>query len=199
MASHFPARPPFQGFQKPTALEADGPNLEVYCTIPSDNDGTFYRTMPDPVCAPFIEDDIRFNGDGNIAAFRIKDGRASFKQRYVRGEKFTREREAKRNLLHKYRNRYIDAVEIQVRTTANTNVVYFNGKLLALKEDAPPYALELETLDTVDLETFDGQLASLTFTAHPKPDPDTGKMICFSYEPRGDGTPDVCYYRIAAE
>lgn len=40
-----------------------------------------------------------FNGDGNIAAFTIKDGSVSFRQRYVRTEKFTREREAKRALL----------------------------------------------------------------------------------------------------
>lgn len=40
-----------------------------------------------------------FNGDGNIAAFTIKDGTVSFRQRYVRTEKFTREREAKRALL----------------------------------------------------------------------------------------------------
>lgn len=40
-----------------------------------------------------------FNGDGNIAAFTVKDGSVSFRQRYVRTEKFTREREAKRALL----------------------------------------------------------------------------------------------------
>lgn len=40
-----------------------------------------------------------FNGDGNISAFRIKDGRVSFQQRLVRTEKFTREREAGRALM----------------------------------------------------------------------------------------------------
>ncbi|CAI4212771.1 unnamed protein product [Parascedosporium putredinis] len=98
--------------------------------------------------------------------------------------------------LLKYRNRYTDAVEFKIRTTANTNVVYFNGRLLALKEDAPPYSMDPETLETHGLYTFDGQLPSLTFTAHPKFDPDTGDMICFGYEAKGDGTPDVCYYQI---
>lgn len=101
--------------------------------------------------------------------------------------------------LGKYRNKYTDAVEFKVRTTANTNVVYFNGKLLALKEDAPPYAIDPQTLETHGLYTFDGQLPSLTFTAHPKFDPKTGDMICFGYEAKGDGTPDVCYYRIGPD
>lgn len=94
----------------------------------------------------------------------------------------------------KYRNKYTDAVEFKVRSTANTNVVYFNGQLLALKEDAPPYALDPVTLETKGLYDFEGQLPSLTFTAHPKFDPKSGEMICFGYEAKGDGTPDVCYY-----
>ncbi|KAK3380814.1 carotenoid oxygenase [Podospora didyma] len=199
VASHYPDRPQFQGFMKPGRVEGEVQNLEVYGKIPDDIDGTFYRVMPDPQFPPFIQDDPWFNGDGNISAFRLKSGRASFKQRYVRTEKFTREREAQRALLGKYRNKYTDAVEFKVRTTANTNVVHFDGKLLALKEDAPPYAMDPDTLETLGLETFDGQLPSLTFTAHPKFDPATGEMICFGYEAKGDGTPDVCYYRVAAD
>lgn len=155
-----------------------------------------------------------FNGDGNISAFTIKDGQVSFKQRYVRTEKFVREREAQRALLGKfhvpqmcieliiagkYRNKFTDAVEFKIRSTANTNVVFFNGKLLALKEDSPPYALDPLTLETSGLYTFGGQLPSMTFTAHPKFDPKTKEMICFGYEAKGDGTPDVCYYRIAPD
>ncbi len=90
-------------------------------------------------------------------------------------------------------------MEFQIRTSANTNVIYFNGSLLALKEDAPPYALDPETLETHGLYTFDGQLPSLTFTAHPKADPNTGELTCFGYEAKGDGTPDICYYRIAPD
>ena len=98
----------------------------------------------------------------------------------------------------KYRNKFTDAVAFKIRTTANTNIVHFNGRLLALKEDAPPYALDSHTLETSGLYDFDGQLPSLTFTAHPKFDPHTGEMICFGYEAKGDGTPDICYCRIAA-
>ena len=99
-------------------------------------------------------------------------------------------------LTGKYRNKYTDAVELKIRTTANTNVLYFNGRLLACKEDAPPYSLDPETLETIGLEDFNGQLPSLTFTAHPKLDPTTGELSCFGYEAKGDGTPDVCYFTV---
>lgn len=39
-----------------------------------------------------------FNGDGNISAFRFKDGNVHFRQKYVRTEKFTKERQAQRAL-----------------------------------------------------------------------------------------------------
>jgi carotenoid cleavage dioxygenase len=99
----------------------------------------------------------------------------------------------------KYRNKFTDAVEFTVRSTANTNVVSFNGQLLALKEDSPPYAMDPKTLETKGLYTFDGQLPSVTFTAHPKTDPVTGELICFGYEAKGDGTPDICYYTIGPD
>ncbi|OAG07137.1 carotenoid oxygenase, partial [Paraphaeosphaeria sporulosa] len=192
----FPALPQFSDFMKPCRFEGEIQHLEVYGEIPLEIDGTFYRVMPDPQLPPFVENDPWFNGDGNVSAFQIKDGRCHFKQRYVRTEKFMRERQAKRALAGKYRNKYTDAVEFKVRTTANTNIVYFNGRLLACKEDAPPYSMDPRTLATLGLEDFDGQLPSLTFTAHPKLDNETGELLCFGYEAKGDGTPDVCYFSI---
>jgi carotenoid cleavage dioxygenase-like enzyme len=177
MAGHFRSQPPvvsqawpetpqFTAFMKPCRFEGELQNLEVsHGKIPLEIDGTFYRVMPDPQLRPFIEDDVWFNGDGNISAFRIHAGRCHFKQRYVRTEKFVSEREAQRALLGRYRNKYTDLVEFKVRSTANTNIVYFNGRLLACKEDSPAYAMDPQTLETIGLEDFDGQMPSLTFTA----------------------------------
>lgn len=87
-------------------------------------------------------------------------------------------------------------MQFKIRSTANTNVVYFNGRLLACKEDSPPYSLDPKTLETIGLEDFNGQLPSMTFTAHPKLDDQTKELLCFGYEARGDGTPDVCFFTI---
>ncbi|KAJ6020087.1 Carotenoid oxygenase [Penicillium canescens] len=196
---HFPDRPQFSDFMKPCRFEGEIQNLEVHGDLPNDIDGTFYRVMPDPQLPPFIDNDPWFNGDGNISAFRIKNGSVTFQQKYVRTEKFVREREAGRALIGKYRNKFTDAVGFNVRSTANTNIVSFNGQLLALKEDSPPYAMDPKTLETKGLYTFDGQLPSVTFTAHPKTDPMTGELVCFGYEAKGDGSPDICYYTIGPD
>lgn len=87
-------------------------------------------------------------------------------------------------------------MEFKIRSTANTNILYFNGRLLACKEDSPPFSLDPETLETIGLEDFDGQLPCVTFTAHPKFDEATKELLCFGYEAKGDGTPDVCYFSI---
>ncbi|KAI7978157.1 hypothetical protein EIK77_009697 [Talaromyces pinophilus] len=59
--------------------------------------------------------------------------------------------------------------------------------------------MDPETLETKGLYDFDGQLPSLTFTAHPKFDPETREMICFGYEAKGEGTLDICYYTVGPD
>ena len=59
--------------------------------------------------------------------------------------------------------------------------------------------MDPNTLETIGLETFDGQLPALTFTAHPKFDPVTRDLVCFGYEAKGDGTPDICYYSVGRD
>ncbi|KAJ4253435.1 hypothetical protein NW762_010593 [Fusarium torreyae] len=192
----FPETEYFKGFMEPCRFEGEVYDLEVIGKIPKEINGTFYRNMPDPQVAPFARDDMWFNGDGNISAFRIEDGHIDFKQRYVRTEKFVREREARRALIGKYRNPFTDAEPFKIRSMANTNIVYFNGKMLACKEDSPPYAMDPETLETLGVETFDGQLKSETFTAHPKIDAVSGELIGFGYEAKGIATDDICYFSI---
>ena len=120
--------------------------------VPADLDGSFYRVAPDPQFPPLAGDDIWFNGDGMVTRFRFKDGNVALQQRWVRTEKFIRERQAGRALFGAYRNPLTDDASVQgeVRGTANTNVVVHAGKLFALKEDSPPVIMDPETLETLD-------------------------------------------------
>jgi carotenoid cleavage dioxygenase len=50
-----------------------------------------------------------------------------------------------------------------------------------------------------DYYTFGGKLKSLTFTAHPKVDSETGEMLAFGYEASGEGSTDVAVLTISRD
>jgi carotenoid cleavage dioxygenase len=201
MGLKFPDTPVYQGFHHPCRFEGNIFDLEVDGEIPDAIKGTFYRCGPDPQFPPLLGTDVRFNGDGIVTAFRFENGHVDFSSRYVRTDKFKLERAARRALFGAYRNPFTDdpSVRGKIRGTANTHVMFHAGKLLALKEDSPPVAMDPFTLATCGYDYFDGKLTSETFTAHFKIDPKTGEMFGFGYSAKGVGTPDVAYYVIGAD
>ncbi|WP_429931206.1 carotenoid oxygenase family protein [Agrobacterium vitis] len=199
MTVPFPNKPEFTGsLYKPARFEGQVYDLEVEGKVPEEIDGTFFQVAPDPQYPPMLGEDIFFNGDGAVSAFRFKNGHVDFQRRYVMTERLKAQRDARASLHGIYRNPFTNDPSVKdiSNSTANTNVVVHNGKLLALKEDSPPYALDPITLETIGLYDFDGQLTSATFTAHPKFDPETGDLLCFGYEAKGEATPDIVYYEI---
>jgi len=165
----FPDTDVVRGFNGPCRLEADIVGLEVDGIIPAEINGTFYRVQPDHRFPPLFEEDIHFNGDGNISAIRIQNGHVDFKSRYVRTDRFVLETKARKNLFGKYRNPFTDSESAKgvIRTAADTNVIFWRGMLLAMKEDGPPYAMGPATLETIGRYDFDGQVQSPTFAATP--------------------------------
>ncbi|HSG33097.1 MAG TPA: carotenoid oxygenase family protein, partial [Sphingomonadaceae bacterium] len=81
-------------------------------------------------------------------------------------------------------------------TASNTNIIWFAGRLLALKEDAPPMELDPETMETLGFFDFGGDYRAPTFTAHPKVDGRTGEMITYGYEAEGLATNAIWIYTI---
>jgi carotenoid cleavage dioxygenase-like enzyme len=194
---HFPNRPP--GLGMPFRAEVDIFDCDVEGRIPDDLSGCFYRVGPDFQYPPKYPNNIPFDGEGHVSMFRIANGHVDLKSRYVRTQRFKVQQAARKAVFGIYRNPFTDdpGLENVSRGTANTTVVYHNGKLLALKEDSPPVAMDPLTLETTDdYLTFDGKLTSKTFTAHPKFDPGTGEMIGFGYEAKGFGSDDIAVYAI---
>jgi carotenoid cleavage dioxygenase-like enzyme len=193
MSTPFPRTPTFIGFNAPQRIEAEVFDLEVQGAVPRELDGTFYRCGPDPCFPPRLGDDININGDGMVMSFRFANGHVDFRSRYVRTEKFRLERAQRRALFGAYRNPYTDEPSVagRDRTTANTNVVYHAGRLFALKEDGLPHELDPDTLETRGRFDYGGRMSSLTATAHPKTDPETGEMISHGYEARGLATREI--------
>ena len=196
--TRYPDTPVFAGFNAPSRFEGDVFELEVDGHIPKDINGTFYRIQPDQRFPPIFEDDIHFNGDGAVSAFRIQNGHVDFKQRYVQTDRCKAETRQRQSLFGRYRNPFTDNEMVKgvIRTVSNTNIVFWRGVLLATKEDGPPFAMDPLTLETLGRYDFDGQVQTPTFTAHPKFDPVTGEMVCFAYEAGGDGHDGVCCHPI---
>lgn len=198
------APPPAAAAGPPSRLASSGrlesrvTDCEVEGKIPSAVEGAFFRVGPDYQYAPNPKN-IPFDGDGHISMFRIANGRVDYQDRFIRTQRFKAQDAAKRALFGLYRNPYSDdpSVAKVSRGTANTHVMFHHGKLLALKEDSPPVVVHPETLETLDdYYTFNGELKSETFTAHPKIDPVTGDMVAFGYEAKGFATDDVNVFSI---
>jgi carotenoid cleavage dioxygenase len=194
--TRFPDLPIYGGFDAPGRVEADVFELEVEGEIPFDLNGAFYRMAPEPQFPPRLGDDIVINGDGMVGMFRFENGHVDFKSRYVRTEKFVVERAARRSLFGAYRNPFTDEPSVRGlnRGTANTNVLWHGGRLLVLKEDSPPMAVDPHTLETLGVWDYDGRLTSRTATAHPKIDPETGELFFFGYAAKGETTRDVAFF-----
>ena len=192
----FPDRPTFRGWDHPTRLEGDIFDLEiVQGSIPRELRGRFYSIAPETQFSPRLGDDVMFNGDGMIRMFTIADGHVDYRSRYVMTEKLRAERAKRRALFGAYRNPFTDDPSVKGlnRGNANTAMVFHGGKLLALKEDARPVAVDPVTLETEGEWTYDGDLTSLTSTAHPKIDQRTGELFFFGYEAKGLVTRDIAY------
>ncbi len=201
MSTRFPQTPEFSGaLYSPSRVEAEVLDLEVEGTLPASILGVFYQVAPDPQYPPMLGSDMFFNGDGMVSGFYFADGKVSLRRRYVQTDRLLAQRREGRSLNGVYRNTYTnDPLAAKNNTTANTSVIPHNGRLLALKEDALPWALDLQTLETLDEWDFAGQIKSATFTAHPKIDPVTGNLLAFSYEAKGDGTPDMAYFELSPD
>ena len=182
-------------------LEADVHDCEVTGQVPAGLNGAFYRVGPDAQYK-MAPGNIPFDGEGHVSMFRIKDGRVHYRSRFVRNERYLAQEKAGRILFPMYRNPSMDDPSVKglSRSTANTHIINHRNYLLALKEDSPPSALNLLTLETVaPTFTFDGQLPSRTFTAHPKVDSHTGNMVAFGYESEGHGSDVVTMFEFTPQ
>jgi carotenoid cleavage dioxygenase len=172
--------PFLQGNFAPWRMEGDAPDLEITGELPRDLNGTFYRNGPNPAFEP-VGRYHWFDGDGMIHAISLRDGRASYRNRWV-GSRGLAEERAAGKATYKGLLEFSPTEVPNFKNTGNTNIVWHAGKLLALMEAALPTQLAACTLETIGEWDFGGRLAG-PMTAHPKMDPETGEMLFFGYSP----------------
>lgn len=177
--------PFLQGNFAPVREEATAADLRVVGRLPAGLEGMFVRNGPNPRFDPKGAYHW-FDGDGMLHGLRVRDGRATYRSRYVRTEGWLEEDKAKKALysgmaappdlarLAKGKEGYKNA--------ANTALVWYDGKLLALWEGGAPHEVRVPDLTTAGRYTFGGKLKH-SCTAHPKIDPANGEMHFFGYQP----------------
>jgi carotenoid cleavage dioxygenase len=166
--------PFLQGNFAPWRVEGDAVDLQVEGEIPASLCGTFYRNGSNPAYEPQTPYHW-FSGDGMIHSITLRDGRASYRNRYVQSRSLLESRSAGRatrpSMLRPDPSRPPPNV-------ANTNIISHAGRLLALVESSLPTELDAGTLATLGEYDFGGRLAG-PMTAHPKLDPETGELLFF--------------------
>ncbi len=155
--------------------------------IPPSLEGTLFRNGPGLLDIGGIPLRHPFDGDGMISRFTFRNGKAHYRNRYVKTEGYLKERSAN-NIL--YRGVFgtqkpggwlSNIFDINLKNIANTNILYWSGWLLALWEAAEPYRLDPLTLDTLGIFNLDGILKKGdAFAAHPRIDPDGPTLVNFA-------------------
>ena len=177
--------PYLEGPFAPVFDECDAADLPVAGELPRDLDGVFLRNGPNPVHAPQGRYHW-FDGDGMVHAVTFRDGRASYRNRWVRTQDLEAERRAGRALWPGYLERPDPAApgsgsDGWLKDSANTDLVFHNGAVLALwYQCGLPYRLDPRSLATLGPETFGGRLERRV-SAHAKVDAATGELLFFDY------------------
>src|SRR5882724_5824125 len=181
----------------PIPMECDAPFLKVTGELPRELNGTLYRNGPNPQFeAPGAH---WFVGDGMLHAFHLEDGRASYRNRWIRTPKWQAEHDAGRALYGGFGRKLPDAPASAPADggVANTNIIFHAGRLLALEEGHLPTEIEPGTLNRLGYCDYKGAISG-PFTAHPKIDPLTGEMVFFGYNAAGPLTPALSFGAVNA-
>ncbi|HEY9644360.1 MAG TPA: carotenoid oxygenase family protein [Coleofasciculaceae cyanobacterium] len=151
---------------------------EIEGQVPPELDGTLFRNGPGLLDINGQRVHHPFDGDGMVCAFTFSEGRVHFRNRFVRTQPFVEEQKAGKIL---YRGVFgtqkpggwlANALDLRLKNIANTNILYWGNKLLALWEAAEPHRLDPATLETIGLDYLDDTLQpGSAFAAHPRIDP----------------------------
>ena len=152
--------------------------------LPDDLSGTFFRNGPGRQRIGDTKYGHWFDGDGMLCAFTFKNGKAHFKNAYVRTPKYLDETAAQgirhRGFGTQIPGGFLKNFSKMPANPANTNTMYHGGRLLALNEGGHPWELDPADLSTVGEFNYHGELSrGQVFSAHGRVHPRTGDYFNF--------------------
>ncbi|MBH8577022.1 carotenoid oxygenase family protein [Nostocaceae cyanobacterium CENA369] len=155
----------------------------LFGKIPDGLRGTLYRNGPARLERGGTPVGHWFDGDGAILAVHFTDEGATGTYRYVQTAEYQAETQADRFLYGVYGMHRPGPIWKRwfqpMKNAANTSVLALPDKLLALWEATNPYALDLQTLETIGLDNLGALPKELPYSAHYKRDPHTGEIFNF--------------------
>jgi carotenoid cleavage dioxygenase-like enzyme len=177
--------PYLTGAYAPVRDELVAHDLVVEGRIPEALQGVYMRNGANPAFPPLTHYHL-FDGDGMIHAVELRDGRASYRNRFIESAGLRVEQRVGHAVFGGLGEFVMPPPEIVaeagfMKNTANTNIVRHADRYFALMEAGKPTELtrELATLGEYD---FGGRLSG-PMTAHPKWDATTGELLFFGYSP----------------
>ena len=176
--------PYLNGAWTPNFTEYTATDMEVIGEIPKDIDGVYVRNTENPVHDP-IGHYHPFDGDGMLHTMSFRNGKAEYRNRFVRTRSFQAEQEAGEALWTGFLNpaelstRPGCGIVEHVKDASSTDVVIHAGKILSTHWlCGEGYRLDPYTLEQKGIESWtpiDG------ISAHPKVDEHTGELLFFNY------------------
>ncbi|MEQ9486396.1 carotenoid oxygenase family protein [Coleofasciculus sp. F4-SAH-05] len=130
--------------------------------VPPELKGTLFRNGPGLFDINGQRLHHPFDGDGMVCAIAFDQGRVHFRNRFVRTEGYLKEKKAVKILYRgvfgtqKPGGLWANIFDIKLKNIANTHVVYWGGKLLAMWDAAEHYQLDPKTLETLGKDDPDG-------------------------------------------
>eukprot|EP00929_Paragymnodinium_shiwhaense_P084322 TRINITY_DN45079_c1_g1_i1.p1 TRINITY_DN45079_c1_g1~~TRINITY_DN45079_c1_g1_i1.p1 ORF type:complete len:522 (+),score=72.01 TRINITY_DN45079_c1_g1_i1:97-1566(+) len=197
---------------RPNTEEIVAEDLEVIQgSIPTDISGYYLRNTENPVYETMDGNNNYhpFDGDGMLHMLRIKDGKASYRNRWVRTTAFEAERKAGRSLWAGLLEAQKSGVSsehpgwgdnigkmLKLKDTASTDVVVHAGRIVPswyLCGEA--YTMNLQTLETEGIATWSPKEG---MSAHCKVDETSGELLFFNYG-WGKGGPFFHYGEVSPQ
>lgn len=162
---------------------------EISTEFPKDISGTFFQNGHGKF---HVGDELvlhPFDGDGMVSAVTFSEGKAWFRNRFVKTPGYVEELKAGkvcyRGMFGTAKNKgawWSNIFDFRRKNVANTHVLYANDTLFALWEGGKPFQLNPDTLDTLSEDGVDlnGSLEpSENYAAHYKIDPVSGNIVNF--------------------
>jgi len=176
------------GAWRPNTSEVDAFDLEVIGELPDDLDGVYLRNTENPV-----HDAIGlyhpFDGDGMVHQLRFHEGRAEYRNRFVRTVGFEAEQEEGGPLwtglldLPEHSKREDGwGARGRMKDASSTDVVVHAGRALtSFYQCGDLYVHDPLTLEPLGRETWGGRFPVEGVSAHTKVDEATGELLFFNY------------------